>query len=564
MGEYGYEGEHWSEEESLGEPVRRGRRALRVTVAVVVVGMLSVGGYGAYNLTHAIMSGSKGTSPLAAAPAPSVTTPPSAEQAAGAAKQFLDAWGRGDMAAAAALTDRQELAGRALSSFQQGLKAKETAFTATGPVPSPGQGTAGVGFHARLRFDGTDQAWEYDGVLGLVRTPDGRTAVHWTSKVLHPKLDEDATIAVAPVPAPAGRLVDRNGKDFDGSSAVKSLLAGVKSGDAGTGELPGRAVVLTRPGRPDEPMFVLGEPTGAQLKVTLDAELQQAAEAALAAQTSDGRAGSLVAVEPSSGRILAVASAPAGFNQAFGATIAPGSTMKVVTAAALLEKGLTPDSPAPCPDTVSSPRQWHNDERGDHPGYTLADDFAQSCNTAFIQQGLAKLTPGTLAQVALEQFGLGLEWHTGLPAFDAKIPTPADTDDQAAEYIGQGSIRANTLAMASVAATVQSGGFRQPFLVEGTDRATATGRLPEEVARSLRTMMAKAAAEGTAAKPMAGLGGQVGAKTGTAEVDGQKSNSWFIAYRGDLAVAVEVTGAGYGADAAGQAAAQVLKLGNDG
>ncbi|MFD0532194.1 penicillin-binding transpeptidase domain-containing protein [Kitasatospora arboriphila] len=325
-------------------------------------------------------------------------------------------------------------------------------------------------------------------------------------------------------------------------------------------------VLVRGSAQPAEQLFALTDPGAAEFKVTLDAELQRVADAALREQTGGGGAGSVVVVEPSTGHVLAIASAPAGaFNRALGGGTAPGSTMKVVTGAALLEAGLRPDSPAPCRDTATSPKVWHNDERGDHLGYTLADDFAHSCNTAFIEQGLAKLQPGTLAKVASEQFGLGLEWHTGLLSFDARIPAPGNRDEQAAEYIGQGGVQMNTLLMASVAATVQSGTFRQPVVVDGVaDRASAPGQLPADVARDLRAMMAKTVREGTARAPMAGIGGQVGAKTGTAEVDGKNPNSWFIAYRGDLAVAVEVEGAGHGAEAAGRAAAQILRVGNNG
>ncbi|WP_280684021.1 penicillin-binding transpeptidase domain-containing protein [Kitasatospora sp. MAA19] len=119
--------------------------------------------------------------------------------------------------------------------------------------------------------------------------------------------------------------------------------------------------------------------------------------------------------------------------------------------------------------------------------------------------------------------------------------------------------------MASVAATVQSGTFRQPVLRGDAKRVTAPGRLPADVARDLRSMMAKTATQGTARAPMSGLSGQIGAKTGTVEAgSGQATNSWFIAYRGDLAVAAEVEGGGHGNSAAGVAAAQVLKAGGKG
>jgi len=433
-----YEDDEYGVDEAPAK-ARPARRAVRIGVAVVCGGMLAVGGYGAYNVAHAILGspgGGGGAKPTQPVGAPA-TQAPTAEQAATAAKEFLDAWGRGDFTAAAALTDRQDIAAGALSAFQQELRPSEFTLTPTGAAPTTAGRTA-VGFHARLRFEGTDRAWEYDGKLGMVRTGDSRTAVHWEPGVIHPSLAAGGSITVQLVAAPPGRLVDRHGTALDDSSPVKTLLAGVKTA-GGTSGTPGRAVVLMHgSAQPAEQLFALTEPGGAELRVTLDAALQRAADAALQEQTAGGRAGSLVVVEPSTGHILAIASAPAGkFNRAFGGGIAPGSTMKVVTAAALLEAGLDPDSPAPCKDTTTSPKVWHNDERGDHPGYTLADDFAQSCNTAFIDQGLTKLAPGTLSKVASEQFGLGLEWHTGLSSFDARIPVPGGRDEQAAEYIGQ-------------------------------------------------------------------------------------------------------------------------------
>ncbi|MEV7181611.1 penicillin-binding transpeptidase domain-containing protein [Kitasatospora sp. NPDC093679] len=566
--EAGFADDGYGAEEAPAEAATGRRRAVRIGVAVVCGGMLAVGGVGAYNVANAIRGGSGGGGAKPVQPvAATATRAPTAQEAETAAKGFLDAWAKQDFAAAAALTDRQDLATGALAGFQRTLNPKEFTLTPTGAAASAGQpGRTAVGFHARLRFDGVDRAWEYDGSLGVVRTDEGRTAVHWEPGVIHPSLAAGGSIDVRAVDALPGRLVDRNGKPFDESSPVKAMLAGVKTGGAGTGT-PGRAVVLVRgSAQPAEQLFALTDPGAAEFKVTLDAELQRVADEALKEQTGGGGAGSVVAVEPSTGHVLAMASAPAGaFNRALGGGTAPGSTMKVVTGAALLEAGLRPDSPAPCRDTATSPRVWHNDERGDHLGYTLADDFAHSCNTAFIEQGLAKLQPGTLAKVASEQFGLGLEWHTGLLSFDARIPAPGNRDEQAAEYIGQGGVRMNTLLMASVAATVQSGTFRQPVVVDGVaDRAGAPGRLPADVARDLRAMMAKTVREGTARTPMAGIGGQVGAKTGTAEVDGKNPNSWFIAYRGDLAVAVEVEGAGHGAEAAGRTAARILRVGNNG
>ncbi|MFD0532193.1 NTF2-like N-terminal transpeptidase domain-containing protein [Kitasatospora arboriphila] len=203
------------------------RRAVRIGVAVVCGTMLAVGGFGVYNIAGAVRGGSGGGSakPTTSAAA-AATRAPTAQEAATAAKGFLDAWGRGDLAAAAALTDRPDMATSTLSSFQQELHPSEFTLTPTGAVSAaPQPGRTAEGFHARMRFQGTDRAWEYDGSLGVVRTDEGRIAVHWDPSVIHPSLAAGGSIAVRTVDALPGRLVDRNGKPFEESSPVKAMLA---------------------------------------------------------------------------------------------------------------------------------------------------------------------------------------------------------------------------------------------------------------------------------------------------------------------------------------------------
>ena len=79
----------------------------------------------------------------------------------------------------------------------------------------------------------------------------------------------------------------------------------------------------------------------------------------------------------------------------------------------------------------------------------------------------------------------------------------------------------------------------------------------------LRELMQYTAAYGTAAEAMSGLGPDYGAKTGSAEVDGQeKPNGWFTAYRGDLAAAGVVQAGGHGGDTAGPIVAALLRMGS--
>ncbi|MFE9424960.1 penicillin-binding transpeptidase domain-containing protein [Kitasatospora sp. NPDC006697] len=562
------------------DPARRsGRRALLIGSAVVFTVLLAVGGIAVYNLGSAVFGGPPAHDHTTAT---TPTAPPDAAQATAAAQAFLTAWAGGDATAAGALTDNPYTAATRLADFKQKLAFSSLALTVGSAVVAPRQAAPEtvVKFKATVAFPaaGANQApWTYDGSLTVRQSGGGgKPVVHWDSTVINPALTGGRSIALRAVSPSAAVPVDRKGRSLAGFPSLPPLLAALHPADdssPGTGDGQqqsgnGSAVVLTEnPGGHAQQLYVISQPSAApQQRLTLDADVQRAAEAAVAAQSASGKPAGLVAIEPSTGDILAVANAPAGgFNQAFLAKVAPGSTLKVVTAAALLEAGDSPDTPVPCPDTANSPRLWHNDEDGSHPDYTLADDFAHSCNTAFIRESQSKLAPGTLPAVALQQFGLGLTWSTapGVENFDAVVPAPQSSDDAAAEAIGQYTVVANPLAMASVAATVQSGTFRQPILLPGQPQVTTAKPLPAAVAAQLRTMMARAAASGTAQQAMAGLSGQVGAKTGTADVDGAAApNSWFIGYRGDLAVAAEVEGGGHGAGAAGAAVASVLAVGN--
>ncbi|MFJ9442495.1 penicillin-binding transpeptidase domain-containing protein [Kitasatospora sp. NPDC101235] len=542
------------------------RRVVMVAVGGVFAALLAVGGYGAYNVMNAVTDngpsgGHQGSGTVAKEP----QDPPTAEQAESAAKEFLAAWSRGDITAAAGLTDRPESARAALTAFHEQVGARSLALTGTGRAPADSPSEPALGFRVKAEFEGTPDAWEYDSVLSFVRSQDGRPVVRWKPSVIHPQLTPGRTIGVKAMPNPVSKPTDRKGRPLDTFPSLRAVLPQIAPPD-GAAAVTGRAVVLSGgSGGEPEQLFVLTPSSAPSVKLTLDADLQQVAEDAVKQQSANGNPASLVAIQPSTGNILAIANAPqGGFNRAVAGGQPPGSTMKVITSAALLEAGVSPDTVVPCKDTTYSPRAWHNDERGDFPSYTLTDDFTHSCNTGFIDKGLEKLQPGALGRVAREQFGLGLEWHIGIPSRDGTIPAPGNKDEAAAQYIGQGQIQVNSLLMASVAATVQNGTFRQPVLREDAKRVTAPGKLPADVARDLRAMMAKTATQGTARTPMAGLSGQIGAKTGTVEAGSQANNSWFIAYRGDLAVAAEVEGGGHGFSAAGVAAAQVLKAGGKG
>ncbi|MFD8882440.1 penicillin-binding transpeptidase domain-containing protein, partial [Streptomyces erythrochromogenes] len=279
----------------------------------------------------------------------------------------------------------------------------------------------------------------------------------------------------------------------------------------------------------------------------------------------------VVAVKPSNGHILAVANhRKDGFNAAMQGNRAPGSTMKIVTGAMLLDRGLVAaDKPAECPKEVSwGGRAFHNLKNFDLPaGTNFSTSFARSCNTAFIKQIKPVDDDSALPKEAAEVFGIGLDWKTGIKSTDGKVP-PATGASAAAAYIGQGQITMNPLNVASITATARTGVFRQPLLVspelDGRTVATAQRRMKSSVQQQLVSMMKLTATSGTAREAMAPVrGSDKGAKTGSAEVGGagDSPDSWFTGFSGDVAAAAMVEGGGHGGEAAGPIVAKVLNAG---
>ena len=300
---------------------------------------------------------------------------------------------------------------------------------------------------------------------------------------------------------------------------------------------------------------------GEAVKTTLDPRVQEAAEAALEPLTKPA---ALVAVRPSTGALVAVVNTPVeGYNRALLGRYPPGSTFKVVTAAALLAGGLRPGDPVGCPKEAKvGGRTFGNFEDEVLGKIPFSSAFANSCNTAFVQQAARRLDGEELVAAAA-RFGFGLDPSPGVPAVTSRVPSPSDQADLAAEAFGQGRVTASPLQMALVAATVAEGRWHQPHLVAG-EAADGGAEVPEpldtKVAATLRTLMRQVVTEGTAAD--AGLPGRVAGKTGTAEFgtgDPLPTHAWFIGFRGDLAFAVIVEGGGVGGRVAAPAAARFLR-----
>ncbi|WKX72228.1 penicillin-binding transpeptidase domain-containing protein [Streptomyces sp. XD-27] len=545
--------------------MRSGARAAVVGgVFAVLIGTAGCGGGSA-------ASGSKDTGGADEKPAAEQvrTGPPSAAEVKATAGDFLAAWAAGDTAKAAGLTDDTEGATAALASFRRDAHVARLALKA-------GRGTgASVPFtvNAQISYAGQRAPLAYSSALEVVREEvSGRPVVKWRPSVVHPKLGPGDALKTGPAEAPPIKALDRNGKELRAADhpALKSVLAGLRErygkkagGKAGVETWVARAKGKGGKARPDETLKVLSKGTPGTLKTTLDAGLQTVAEQAVNKRAK----ASVVAVKPSTGEILAIANSPAnGFNAALQGSYAPGSTMKVISSALLIDKGLARyGKPHPCPKYFSyGGWKFQNDKKFEIKGGTFEQSFARSCNTAFISQA-PKLSDDALTKEAREVFGIGLNWQAGVPTFDGAVPVQKDAP-KAASLIGQGGVRMNPLNMASVAATARTGVFRQPYLVspslDGRTLAKAPRSLKPATSKQLRDLMRLTAMSGTAAQAMAGVPGDIGAKTGSAEVDGQeKPNGWFTAYRGDLAAAAVVPAGGHGGDSAGPIVAQVLRAG---
>lgn len=329
---------------------------------------------------------------------------------------------------------------------------------------------------------------------------------------------------------------------------------------------------------------------GSDIVTTLDASAQQLATDQLEAT---GRPGAVVALEPDTGAVRVMASTP-GFdpnrvpedldqlnradpsvltNRAIQSLYPPGSTFKVVTAAAALDSG------AATPDTVlsgASPQTFSGVELANAGGEQFGDidmrmALTNSVNTYFAQLG-EMVGPETLLDY-MGRFGFGKDPEVQLPDEQKAASGIFVVDDKRGGFkqvdegfdiarvaIGQGGeegeVRASVTQMAEVAAAVANGGeLMKPTLVEKVidpdgrvsdelDPEVQSEVMSEETAAALADMMTSVVAEGTAAG-LSVPGATFAGKTGTAEIDIEQdiAQPWFIAFAPveDPEVAIAVT-----------------------
>ena len=324
--------------------------------------------------------------------------------------------------------------------------------------------------------------------------------------------------------------------------------------------------------------FTGRDPRGGNVATTINPQVQEAAWDAMAKGCNGGPCkGSVVALEPSTGKILAMVSAPSYdpnllashdgnvqaqawqqlrdnpdnplVNRAISETYPPGSTFKVITTAAALAKGATPDTQVtaaariPLPDSTATLENYGGSPCGGDPMTTLRIAFAKSCNTAFVDLGIRTGTDALRSTA--QAFGLD----------DAPAPIPLQvvpstvgpiSDDAALgmSSIGQRDVAVTPLQNAMVAATVANGGrTMQPYLVQdlkgpdlGNISSTSTRELGQAVSPQVATTLTDLmiGAEQVTQQTGAIAGVQIASKTGTAEHGSDPRNTpphaWYIAF----------------------------------
>jgi peptidoglycan glycosyltransferase len=312
-------------------------------------------------------------------------------------------------------------------------------------------------------------------------------------------------------------------------------------------------------------------PKGGTVETTLDAKAQKAAWDAL-----DGRKGAVVAVDYKTGAVKALVTYPSYdpndlathdlnaataawkklnadsskpmSNRATREIFPPGSTFKLVTAAAALESGMTGSSKV---DATSFKLPGSTKVIAQSCGgssITLTRALTTSCNPAFARLG-AKLGDEALREQAT-RFGFGSTYLKEVGSVASRFPDELDSAQTAMSAIGEFEVAATPIQMAMVAATIANDGVQmEPYVVNRvldsdlrvTSRTTPSKRVQAvsaQTASELRKMMVAVVENGTGYRAQIS-GVTVGGKTGTANSDNKRNPyAWFTAWADDPSIAV--------------------------
>ena len=306
---------------------------------------------------------------------------------------------------------------------------------------------------------------------------------------------------------------------------------------------PRTEVVLQQSGQAAVGLHTWKGSPGTPVRTTLSSPVQIAADNALAGLPASA---AIVAVQASSGKILAVAGHTAGGMPALkplAGRYSPGQAFTIVSSAAILSDGrLSLSDPVPCPGTNRvDGRVFANDPPVLHLGNSpsFRTDFAHACATAFAGGLSLSLSVSDLAKAA-DEFGIG-GWQLPVSSYFAgQIGQPVGEGSLAAVTIGTGGVQVSPLDMALAASVVDSGRWHAPSLVTGLADPSSTTRAVEspQVLGALRLLMRDAMT--TPSNKVANVGGNVYGQVGNAPFNSghQLRISWFVGYQGNIAFAV--------------------------
>jgi penicillin-binding protein A len=305
---------------------------------------------------------------------------------------------------------------------------------------------------------------------------------------------------------------------------------------------------------------------GHTVKTSIDPNLEAAAITALGS-----RYGGVVAMDPRTGQLLALA------GLAFSAVQPPGSTMKIITTTAALQAGIVKlSSTFPIATESVIGGYTLKNASGEACGGTLLNAFAVSCNSVFAPLGVR--LGGKRLVAAAERFGFN--HPVGIPgATESTIPSASQigsATEVGSSAIGQGRVQASTLEMTDVAATIAMGGRRPIPTLRYGRRPRFVRVTSPHVASEIQQMMVAVVEFGTGTSAQIS-GVQVAGKTGTAEVGNSNlptatnpanADAWFVGYAPVGAPRI-VAGAlfanqGFGGSSAAPAVRDVLVAGLQG
>lgn len=496
------------------------------------------------------------------------------------AEQFADAWRTRNYAAMYKLISDDAKRSVSLTAFtaayQRSLDTATANTAAVGKAGEPKEGKVDLPVTMRTRVWG-----EVGGTVTLPFTGSGDSAkVAWTPALTFPGLAEGQALtrrtelpARSPILASDGKALakgeGRTSEIGDAASEIVGqlgpapprqrvrLFARGYPADAAVGltglervfqdQLAGTPGGTLRAGRT---VVATARPrTGRAVRTTISPKLLTAASNALAGQIGG------VAVMRPTGEIVAVA------GQAYSVLQPPGSTFKIITTTAALEEGKVKLSDEfPVQTSANIEGFLLSNAGGEACGGSFLETFAESCNSVFAPLGV-KVGGKGLVEYA-ERFGFNQS-----PGIDgaetSSIPQTFTGDlDLGSSAIGQGKVQATVLQLASVAATVATGGLRYPprFVSKPTPKPTRV--MKRRTARTLTKLMTEVVKVGTGKNAQIG-GITVAGKTGTAELGGGLTDdAWFTAFapaeRPRIVVAVLRIQAGAGGDFAAPIARQVI------